>query len=198
MKPLMHLFTAAVTASLMAIAGGEAHGPRAQSHDPAGTLNQREDNLNVRYARTYLELARLELETALEENKMIRNMHSGATVQRLLNNVAIAKKQLKYAHHPDEHSLHEVHLQELEGDVALAELNLKNAIALNKHLPKAIGDLETRRMRVAAELTRLALAKARQPGAADSVEDHVQWQLSQLRTEVLRLQVRVEQLSNRK
>lgn len=170
----------------------------AQTRDgPESRAGEAAESVNVRYARTYLSLAKTELEIAEDANRRIGTLYPEITVQRLRNNVAFAEAQLKYELAGDEGDLHDVHLRELDGALKLAEAKLQKGLSMKKRLPQTVSDLEILRLRLAAEVARLTLERARSPQAQASPHAHLQWQLDQLRRQVLRLQVRADQLTTR-
>ncbi|MFV2066319.1 MAG: hypothetical protein ACC645_05015 [Pirellulales bacterium] len=153
------------------------------------------ESVRVRYARAYLKLAKMDLRRAMDANRKFARMHSAGLVERLRQNVKIAEEQLRQVLKGDAGKLHEVHLRQTEAAVKIAELELQQAVVLSKRAPAAVRRGELERLRVAAEIARLDLMQAREPASFQSAMPHLQWQLEQLRKEVLRLQLRVERLS---
>ncbi|NOY43797.1 MAG: hypothetical protein GXP26_18415 [Planctomycetes bacterium] len=155
-----------------------------------------DENIFVRYARAYSQLAKADLDIALDVNKRIGGAYSENTVQRLRNQVEIAKAKLQYELGGDESKkLHDIHLRELEEASKLAELNLSSAIVVNKRLAGTVSELEIRRLRLAAEVAKLAVARGRDPAAVSTPYAHLQWQLDQVRSELLWLQIRADKLA---
>jgi len=150
------------------------------------------ESIRVRYARTYLELAKTDLDIALNMNKRVRGTYPENIVQRLQNHVEIAEMKLQYEISGGKMKLHDIHLRELEGTRKLAEMNLASAQAVNKHLSGAVSKQEIQRLRLLAEVAKLAIAKGHDPVEVSSPYSHVQWQLEQLQSELLWLHIRSE------
>ena len=153
------------------------------------------ESIRVRYARTYSELAKTNLNIALDVNKRIGGAYSKNILQRLRNHLEIAEAKLQYEITGGESKLHDIHLRELEEARKLAEQDLASAIAVNKRLAGTVRELEIRRLRLAAEVARLAVARGRDPATVSSPYAHLQWQLDRMRSELLRLQTRTDKLA---
>lgn len=151
--------------------------------------NGKSANVRAQYARKSLQLAELELAIVLEANEEIPNLHTPRTIQRLRNNVAYAEEALRYETESDEKDLHDLHLHELEVDLKTAQTELAAATKLNQRLPGSLNDLEIKKLRATTEVARLALALARDPAVIQSREDHFQWQIDRMRSEMTRLYI---------
>jgi len=160
--------------------------------------SQLPESIRVRYARAYLELTKADLNTALGVNKRIGVAYPGNTVQRLRNHVAIAEAKLQYELNGGESKLHDIHLRELEEARKLADMYLANAVAVNKRLAGTIDELEIKRLRLVAEVAKLAIERGRDPAAVSTPYAHLQWQLDQMRSELLWLQIRADKLAARR
>jgi len=165
------------------------------SRNPDTGNSPASESIFTRYARAYLELAKAELGVTLEVNKRIGATYPETTVQRLRNHVEIAEAKLQYELADGESKLHDIHLKELEGARKLAERMLANAITVNQRLAGTISKLEIQRLRLAAKVATLAIAMGRDPTAVGSPHAHLQWQLDQMRSELLRLQTRIDKLA---
>lgn len=154
------------------------------------------DDVRVRYAQANLRLAEIELQIAESGNKEIPAMYSQRSIQQLRNNVAYAKEMLRYETGQEEKGLHAVHLQQVKNEAELAEASLAAAVSANKRLPGSFTRLEMERLRVAAEVARLALEKARDPTMTQNPLEHLQWQLDRLRSELSRLELEVDRIAS--
>ncbi|WP_345327577.1 hypothetical protein [Novipirellula rosea] len=140
-------------------------------------------DVDVRYFQKKLELAKHDLQTALDAN-----MNSKLSLLRLENQVAFAKKLLEQAGKHTDHDLHKSHLQPVKNDVILAEEQLDWAKKASAYLRED----QIKRMALAAQLARLALERAEQPEITADPMQHLQWQIDRLRSELLSLQVEFE------
>ena len=159
------------------------------------TAHSRE--VRVRYAEAKLHLAEIELRIVLSGNEKIPNMYSMRTIRRLSNNVAHAKELLRYEMERKGNDLHDLHLQELEGELALAESELAAVVRLKNELIGSISDLEIEKLKVAVKVARLALGTAREPEVIRSREDHLQWQIDRVSTELTRLYLLMDRALSR-
>ena len=103
--------------------------PMAQQNSQAA--EESGESLDVRYARTYLKLARVELRKVLDANEKIPATYSAALTERLRQNVTIAEEQLQQARLARQGDVHKVHLRDAEAAVKFSELRLKQAQAVN-------------------------------------------------------------------
>lgn len=156
--------------------------------DPESEDTQLE-RVRVRSARANLRLAEIESKIASTVNEQIPNLYSPQTVQRLRNHVSHAKEVLRYEMEGGEHGLHDLHLRELEVELEVAESELASGLKFNRRLPGSISDLEIEKLRVATDVARLDLELARDPAVMHSREEHLQWQVDRMRSEMIRLHV---------
>lgn len=175
-----------------------SHSAAQQVPDKKQTVDQDRD---VRYARLCLKRAQAELQKVLTANeKLGTNMYPVSLVERLRENVKIAEEgveQALLAKQGEEHQPHKVHIREAEAAVKIAELNLQQALEINKRKSGSYGADDLERLRLAVEIAQLRLEMANDPAVVDSPVAHLQWQVEQLRDEVLELRLRVEQMSGR-
>jgi hypothetical protein len=157
---------------------------------PATEANE---SLEVRYARAYLQLAQADLQIAVEENKKVPGTYPEAAIEPLRRVVAIAEEQLKHALGESAHDLHSVHIRQAEAAVAEAESDLQRTLAANRRLPGLVDPTQLHRAHLRVEVAKLALAKARAVNA-HNLPEHMQWQLEELRMELLQLQSQVQKL----
>ena len=155
----------------------------ADAEEPA--LDALED-IRTRLARAYADLARVELQIALEANEVLPGTYSAPSVQRLRSNVQYAETLLQ--EQLGEVPEHTAHLRDLEGSVEVAETRLATALSVQRRLPETIRDSEIERLRVLRDLARLALEKAQLDGPFATPHDRLQWRMERMRYEILRLQ----------
>ena len=161
--------------------------PAAMSQEPAHNEHATSD-IDVRYFDKKLELAKHDLQSALEANRRIPNMNSKLLLLRLEDQVTYAMKLVEQAGKHSEHDLHTIHLQAVKNDVVLAEEQL----ALAKKMSGYLREDQVQRLELAAQLARLALERAEQPQITADPMQHMQWQIDRLRSELLSLQVEFE------
>ena len=145
-------------------------------------------DIDARYFQKNLELAKHDLQTALAANRRIPNLNSKLLLLRLENQVAYATKLVEQVGKHADHDLHKSHLQSVKNDAILAEKQLAWASKASGYLR----DDQMKRIELAAQLARLALERAEQPGITADPMQHLQWQIDRLRSELLSLQVEFE------
>jgi hypothetical protein len=145
-------------------------------------------DIETRYFQKKLELAKHDLETAMEANRRIPNMNSKLSLLRLESQFAYATKLVEQAGKHTDHDLHESHLQSVKNDFILAEQQL----AWAKKASGYLRDDQVKRLKLAAQLARLALERAEQPEITADPMQHLQWQIDRLRSELLSLQMEFE------
>lgn len=150
------------------------------------------ENVNIRYYKIKLELAKHDLQEAVELNRRIPNMIRKVTMLRLQNQVDYASRLLEQAISEEKQDLHEAHLQELKNDRALAERQLQWAREANRASSGAIDDDDVTRLQLSVQLARLALERAQDPEVTADPVNHLQWQIDHLRSELLRLRIEFE------
>lgn len=154
-------------------------------------------DVNLRYFQTKLELARHDLQSALNLNRRIPNLNTKLTMIRLRNQVKYATKLVEQAMTEDlddlhiDH-LHMAHLRSVENDVAIAEQQLRWAEESNQKYLDTVGDDDLRRLKISVRLARLGLERAKDPKLMTDPMYHFQWQIDRLRSEVLSLQIEFE------
>jgi len=152
------------------------------------------ENLNVRYARAYLKLAKMDLQKVLDMNSHVPGTFPDVVVEPLRQVVRIAESQLQQALNGNGGGRQNMDLHNVEAAVMVAETRLQQATAANKRMPGSFDEGEVERLRLGAEVARLALAKAR-AASVQSVVNHLQADVEELRQEVLQLRSRVFELS---
>ena len=166
-------------------------------HATVENENDPEARLDVRLAEAKLSLAKVELRRARETNRRIPGTIPPGTLERLEQAVKLGNKQLAYSK-GEVRELHAVHLLQLEGEVELANRQLKAALAANTRAPDSFNATSIERLRLQADVARLTLARAREPGNFASVHAHVQWQLDSHYEEIQRLRNEIGVLLLRK
>lgn len=161
------------------------------------------ENLNVRYARAYLKLAKMDLKKTLQINKHVSGTFPDTVVEPLRQVVRTAEAQLEQALAQLDHALNgngvsrrNIDLHDAEAAVMVAETRLRQATAASQRMPDSFDESELERLSLTAEVAQLALAKAR-AASVQSAVDHLQSELADLRKEVLQLHGRLAEVSTR-
>jgi hypothetical protein len=148
-------------------------------------------DLNVAYTRAYLKLAQLNLDMAMEANTRYPGTMPDTVLQPLRELVAIAQAELQEALGGKGRDVHALRVRFSEVGIAPAEAALRAAETVNQRSPGTVSPRELERLRLQLEVARLELARARSVGLD---LEGLQWQLLDLRKDLLQLQSRVEQL----
>lgn len=163
---------------------------------PGGAENRRE-NVEVRYARAAAKLARVALREAQETNRNAPHTFPQTELNRLNQGVQVAEERLKIALDPSARGSHLANLLFAETAIQVAEVDYSKALRANEMVKGTVGATELERLKLTVETARLGLERLQAFGddpASRLVE--AQWEIEQLRDEVLRLRNRVEQLSD--
>jgi hypothetical protein len=152
--------------------------------------------LNVKYAQIYLQLAKVNLEKAQTLNNRVAGAFSAVEVDRLARLVQLAEERLAGAQHSGKQS--DANRQSAEAAVNSAETTYKKSVATNERFPGAVSPLEVERQRLTVELAKLALAKANLVGGSSDALAGLQWEVDQLREDMLILRSRVEAITSRR
>ena len=155
-----------------------------------------EESLGVRFARANLRLAEIDLKIVLAGNQKLPNLHTTHTIMRLRNSVAYAKEMLRYEMDRQDDGRSKLYLLEVEGDLALAESDLKTATAANRQATGSVNDLEIERLRSVVDVAQLAVEKARSLSATHSPAELLQWQVDRLRSDLTRIGLLADELAS--
>jgi len=154
--------------------------------------NPAEEQVSVRYARASLELARIELQKHLEQEKKVPRGIPAIVIERSRMNVKVAEAQLEQALLPATSGTIHVQVRYAEERVKIAELEYEQAKKARLLNPNAVLELEVERLGLVAETARLRLAMWRDPVYLPSLLDQMQWQLDRLSEEIIDLNKRFE------
>jgi chromosome segregation ATPase len=159
-------------------------------------LDQEIADINIQYARGFLRIAQLSLEKAQGYNQSVSGSFSQAEVDRLQRLVQVGKERLKWAEARGNQS--DANKFSAELAVQAAETTYKKALATNERLPGAVSPITLEQQRLAVELARLSLKKVELVRQTGSQVAELQWQLDQLRDEVLTLRSQLESITSRR
>jgi multidrug resistance efflux pump len=173
------------------IAGGFLFGLSLLRADPSKAEKPATDeNLQVRYARAHLELAKLDLRRVTELNKRVPHAVSAGTIDECQRHVEIDEEQLKQYLKGDKADIHGIFVRRAEIEVELAEANVQRQREVHVEFGTASSELELERSQLVAQLAKLHLERARSFDVAKSMLFDMQWQIEELRNEVAELRAR--------
>ena len=171
--------------NLSVVQQNAAPAPAAQSATPF--------ELNIRYAEVYLELAKVQLQRALDTNKQVPGTFTNVAIEALRQVVYVAEKQLDMLKHSNGRPVN-VFLLSAEANARASAATYKRAKAVNQMSPGAIPTAEIERLRLTAELAAINLDKAKSIGNEAS-QEYVQWQIDQLREDFFQLRNQLAQIA---
>jgi len=163
--------------------------PPAAKNEPKNVDSKKDEpneSTRVRYAKTYLALMRLDLQTARDRNKLVPNTLPTALMQVLEAQVALAERWLQEAEHEGQGGRFNVAVESAEIYVKLAEADYARGIEVDRIRRMKPQALE--RLKIKAELARLNLATAKEldPSSPTAL---LEFQLDRLREEVTELKL---------
>jgi hypothetical protein len=166
---------------------------QAASAEPAQTA----ESANVRYARASLKLAQLALQEANGANERMPQTVPESNVNQFKQDVRLAELRLKAALDPTVRGFRSENLLLAESAIQVAQDEYQKALLANQQVAGTIGKIKLEHLRMEVEACRLNLEREQtlRDDMASRVTD-VQWQLQQMRDELLHLRSRVEQLSD--
>jgi hypothetical protein len=163
------------------------------------THQQREEaisQLTIKYAKINLKLAQLNLQSAQAYNQNVAGSFSQAEVERLQRLAEMAQARLKWA---ETHG-NQADANRLSAELAVqsAEVTYRKALATNNQRPGAISPTILEQRRLTLELARLNVRKAELVGHSASQLEDLQWQVDQLREDMLILRSQFEAITSRR
>ena len=189
MRKLSPILVAAVFGITLSISVWHA---KADQSQPERTVSESNaiDGVEVRLSRAHLELAKLDLQRALETNKRVPNVFSTEFIETLRLHVEIDEAQLEQCLKGEDADPHQVCIRSAEAALKIAETDLKGIRATHQRMPSADSALQVERAAVVAKIAKLNIEKIKQLENSESVLTHLQWQIDDLRHQVLELQMR--------
>jgi hypothetical protein len=162
-----------------------------QNRAPANAATPGE--LNIRYAEVYLELAKVQLQRALDTNKQIPGTFTNVAIEALRQVVLVAEKQLDMLKQSNGRPVN-MFLVSAEANARASASTYARAKAVNQMSPGTIPTAEIERLRLTAQLASINLEKAKSIGDEAS-QEYVQWQIDQLREDFFQIRNQLAQLS---
>ena len=157
---------------------------------PQGEKPTNDESLQVRYARAHLELARLDLRRVTELNERVPNALPAGTVDEFQLHVELHEEQLKQYLRGEKADIHQVLVRRAQVEVELAEADVQRHRQAHAEFGTASSQLELERAELVANLAKLHLERVRSLDAAKSILLDMQWQIEDLRNEVIELRAR--------
>jgi len=143
------------------------------------------ESVEVRYARSLLRLAQLDLKQLEEEDQRVARVVPDMEVDRARMRVKVAEARLDRALAPSKEKKAGAQVRYAEERARLAEADLEDAKKVRQKRPDAISDLELEKLTVNAEMARLRVALWREADDLPSQLDQMQRQIDLLSDEVV-------------
>lgn len=145
----------------------------------------KQDSLDIRYARTHVQLAEANLARVDRANQRVANAVAGVVVSAYQEDLAVAKLRLQAAL-GEINDPFDVWLRAAEAAAKTANRQWTSSVAANRRAAGAIHELDIDRLRLRAEVAQLNLERGR--ALADgSPQARVQWQAELMYDELQRL-----------
>lgn len=185
------LLTAFLAAPLLAVQDRAAQAPAANAAEEA----EKERELNIRYAQSYLKLVEATLERFEETNRRVPNSIRRGVMQAVEDAVREARVRVQLAESGGERDA-EVYVSSAEDLLRRAQAALSKANAVNARVASTVSPSEVNRLKAELELAQVRVDKARHL-AAESPLSNVRYELGQLREDVQQLHLNVALLRDR-
>ena len=172
-------------------------GERASNGKPAD-LEETLRRLDLQTAELSLQLYELDLQKINDLNAKMPGLYSNAEGDRFRTSVEMARQRVKAARERAEG-------KDSVAIIGVGQALLQNAIdnydrdrAANRRLPTAVKQVDVDRDRVAVEMARVSLEKAKVVTQLDSPTEMVNWEIDVLRDEVRQLRWRITAITSRR
>ena len=173
-----------------------AEPPQIQSKDQ-GAVGEPEESLEVRYARAHLELAQLDLKRAEYWNRRIPDLISARTIDFLKKHVEVDAEQLRQSQQENYADVSQIYLSGAKAALELAEADVARKQATFSSNGGTASALELDRALAVANVARLNLERTMSQNDSSQSISYLQWQLEELRNQILELQIKVESTPER-
>jgi exonuclease VII large subunit len=167
---------------LLLVAGSQVRGQEPPA--PEGAAKPSE-SLEVRYARTQVELAQANLKRVESKNKRIANVVASNVVEQYRQDVEVAQSQLDDAQQGSRKSF-DVWLRAAEANWKAADTAWRSAVVANKQAAGAVNPLDVERLRLRTQLYRIDLERG-QALVDQPREAQLEWRVSVMNDEMERL-----------
>ena len=147
------------------------------------------EEIDRQLAQAALRLARLNWKRAREVNESNPNTFGVVEMEMLRQMVAVAEQRLKLA--TGEVLLQDLIVQQAVAALKVAQAELRVVTELNEKMPGAVKPDEIDRAKLQVEVSRLQLARAQQSATYNSMLTQLQFQMDQMRSEMLQIQGRL-------
>ncbi len=189
-------------ALLVAVAGfvGMFGVSRSVADEPTQDLTERSsdsESIDVRYARAHLELAKLDLRRAHAIADEFPTVDFSRSLEELKRHVDVDEEQLTEAKKFPDGNPHQIHIRSAEVAVELAESDLQRKRKAHEILPTLWSAIDAERAAAVAKVAKLNLERTRAQEASLSSLRYLQWQIENLRNDLLELQVAFETRKSR-
>lgn len=151
-----------------------------------------DENVDVKLARVHVQLAKLEVERALEANQRNANSYSAEHIELLRLHLLIDEAALEQSLRGEQADSHEVCIRNAEASLKIAQSVFKSVQSVHERMPTFGMKFDVEEARLKVELAELELQQMRQLDSHDtrSVLLHLQRQVDRLKHQVLKIQLR--------
>ena len=161
---------------------------------PAKQEPGKQESARIRYARTYLALAKLDVQIAGDRNKQFPETLPPGILLVLEQRVALAEQWLKEAQSDGDSKPGDIAVKIAEIYLKTAEINYAQAQKVNRISPMRPRALERVRLKVDLAQAALATAKDLDPSSPEAL---LQFEIDRLREEVADMHVRQIEILDR-
>ena len=145
------------------------------------------EDLNVRYARAHLELAKFDLERATQYNSIIPHLVGPDEIQRLKQHVEFDRVRLEQRLKGEKADVKEFCIRAAETALHVARERVNYEQHMSDHEPNKMGEFNVKRAQLVAKLAEINLERTRQYNPDESLLNYIQWQIEDLRYQMSEL-----------
>lgn len=132
----------------------------------------------------------MDLRRVEELNKKLPRVLSEGIIDEFRRHVEVDEEQLNQYLKGEKADFHKICVRSAEAAVEVAEADLQRERALHERLRSTSSEMDVERAAAVAELAKLNLERIRSQEPSESVLTHLQWQIEELRNEVLELRLK--------
>ena len=188
MRNLPAVVAMVVVATVLSFSLESAKADQAEPENTSSAVGD-DESIEVRLARAHLQLAKLDLRRAMEANKRIPNVLPAAFIETLQLHVVIDEEQLRHCLNGEHHDSDQMCIRRAEARVKIADADVKRTRAVHERIRSTTSKLDLERATAVANMAKLNLERTREPEHSESTLTHLQWQIDDLRHQVLELQM---------
>jgi hypothetical protein len=170
--------------------------PSKTSEQGQSTTPETAESLDIRYARAHLELAKLDLKRAEYWNKQAPGAITQRAIDYLRQHIRVDEAMLQHALNPESINVHEIYVENAKILSRLADDDVMRKTRMYKELGSEHLELELDRAIAWSNAAKINVERAISERDSTDLTAHFQWQIEELRNQILELSIKFESASS--